>query len=158
VPAFALAQEAIFHTARRQGLASAGEEPGDAELEARWRRHRPLVEFLAAQAEGCSWICEQDGQLVGYAEVARFGGIEELTGLMVSPSHHGRGVGRRLLDALVERADQAGLWTLQAGIFPENKASLRLHHGCGFRTVGLRERIGQLDGEWRDVVLMERRS
>ena len=66
--------------------------------------------------------------------------------------------GAALLDELIARSEAAGIWTLQAGIFPENKASLRLHLGCGFRLVGVRERIGELDGVWRDVLLLERRS
>ena len=70
----------------------------------------------------------------------------------------GRGVGTALLRSLVAGAEAAGIWTLQAGIFPENVASLRLHAACGFRVVGMRERIGLLDGAWRDVVLLERRS
>ena len=55
-------------------------------------------------------------------------------------------------------SEAAGIWTIEAGVFPENTASLRLHHGCGFRTVGLRERIGRMNGVWRDVLLLERRS
>ncbi len=70
----------------------------------------------------------------------------------------GRGVGHALLSTLVARAETAGVWTVQAGVFPENLASMKLHVACGFRVVGVRERIGQLDGAWRDVVLLERRS
>jgi L-amino acid N-acyltransferase YncA len=70
----------------------------------------------------------------------------------------GRGVGRALLDALVASAERAGIWTVQTGIFPENRASVRLHQACGFRVVGVRERIGRLHGRWRDVLLLERRS
>ena len=70
----------------------------------------------------------------------------------------GQGVGRALLERLVAGADAAGIWTIQAGIFPENQASLALHRRCGFRTVGVRERLGKLGGRWRDVVLLERRS
>ena len=70
----------------------------------------------------------------------------------------GDGLGRALLDELVERSEQAGYWTLSAGVFPENEASLRLHKACGFREVGVRERLGELGGVWRDVVLLERRS
>jgi len=66
--------------------------------------------------------------------------------------------GRALLAALVAGAEAGGIWTVQAGIFPENAASLALHRRCGFRTVGVRERLGRLDGRWRDVVLLERRS
>jgi arsenite methyltransferase len=63
-----------------------------------------------------------------------------------------------LLEALIARAEDAGIWTIQAGIFPENTASLALHEKCGFRVVGVRERIGQMHDKWRDVVLLERRS
>ena len=69
-----------------------------------------------------------------------------------------RGVGRALLGHLVAEADRAGIWTLQAGIFPQNGASLALHLNCGFRLVGVRERIGRVGGTWRDVALLERRS
>ena len=65
---------------------------------------------------------------------------------------------KALLGELVERAEQDGIWTVQAGIFPENEASIALHRGCGFRVVGVRARIGRRNGEWKDVVLMERRS
>jgi L-amino acid N-acyltransferase YncA len=70
----------------------------------------------------------------------------------------GRGIGRALLEHVIERSEAAGIWTLQAGIFPENKPSLRLHLGCGFRLVGVRERLGEAGGIWRDVLLLERRS
>jgi phosphinothricin acetyltransferase len=76
----------------------------------------------------------------------------------VAAGARGRGVGRALLAALVRSAEEIGTWTLQAGIFPENTASLALHRRCGFRTVGVRERLGKLNGRWRDVVLLERRS
>ncbi|MFN8079713.1 MAG: N-acetyltransferase family protein [Kineosporiaceae bacterium] len=81
----------------------------------------------------------------------------------VDPDVHGRGVGRRLLAALIASTEEGGIWTIQSGIFPENLASLALHHALGFRTVGTRERLGRmsfgpLTGQWRDVVLLERRS
>jgi L-amino acid N-acyltransferase YncA len=76
----------------------------------------------------------------------------------VHPATRGWGVGRALLDALIVSTEQAGIWTIQSGIFPENQASVRLHTSAGFRVVGTRERIGQHHGLWRDVVLIERRS
>ena len=76
----------------------------------------------------------------------------------VHPEHGGRGVGRTLLHALIASTEAAGIWTVQSGIFPENTASLTLHHRCGFRTIGTRERIGRHHGIWRDVILVERRS
>jgi len=75
----------------------------------------------------------------------------------VAPAHQGRGVGRRLLDHLVGAAPSAGVWTIQTGIFPENRASLELHTAAGFRLVGRRERLGQLRGVWRDVLMLELR-
>jgi L-amino acid N-acyltransferase YncA len=104
-----------------------------------------------------------DGEIVGWAALSRvsdrqcYRGVAE-DSVYVRDGHHGQGVGRALLSALVSRAEAAGVWTIQAGVFPENLASLKLHVACGFRVVGVRERIGQLDGAWRDVVLLERRS
>jgi phosphinothricin acetyltransferase len=76
----------------------------------------------------------------------------------VAPAAQGRRVGRALLTALISSTEAAGVWTIQTGIFPENTASLALHHGCGFRTVGTRERMGRHHGRWRDVMMLERRS
>ncbi len=86
-----------------------------------------------------------------------YGGVAEVS-IYVDPAATGRGVGSALLARLVADAEAAGLWTLQAGVFPENTASLSLHRRHGFRVVGTRERLGQLAGKWRDVVLLERRS
>jgi phosphinothricin acetyltransferase len=103
------------------------------------------------------------GEVLGWAALApvsdrcAYAGVAE-NSVYVAEAARGLGIGRRLLAALVERADQAGIWTVQTGIFPENTASLALHRDCGFRVVGVRERIGQLHGRWRDVVFLERRS
>ncbi|MER6976985.1 GNAT family N-acetyltransferase [Streptomyces carpinensis] len=76
----------------------------------------------------------------------------------VHPDSRGRGVGSALLRALIESTEAVGVWTIQSGIFPENASSLALHQKEGFRVIGTRERIGQHQGTWRDVVLVERRS
>jgi L-amino acid N-acyltransferase YncA/protein-tyrosine-phosphatase len=77
----------------------------------------------------------------------------------VDPAFHGRGIGRRLVESFIESTEAAGVWTIQSGVFPENRASLALHERLGFRVVGTRERLGRsADGRWRDVVLLERRS
>jgi L-amino acid N-acyltransferase YncA len=76
----------------------------------------------------------------------------------VAGSAQGRGVGRALLSALIAASETDGLWTLQAGILPENAASVAIHERCGFRVVGRRERLGKMDGVWRDVLLLERRA
>ena len=86
-----------------------------------------------------------------------YGGVGEVS-VYVAERARGRGLGRTLLDRLVVDSEAARLWTLQAGIFPENEASIRIHELCGFRMVGVRERVGKLAGRWRDTVLMERRS
>ena len=86
-----------------------------------------------------------------------YSGVAELT-VYVSESARGQGIGRALLEALIEESEQNGIWTLQASIFPENIASVRLHLRCGFREVGRRERIATLNGVWRDTLLFERRS
>ena len=78
--------------------------------------------------------------------------------IYIADSARGRGVGKRLLGALVDASEHHGIWTLQAGIFPENEASIHLHQQAGFRIIGRRERLGCMNGQWRDIVLMERRS
>jgi phosphinothricin acetyltransferase len=108
-------------------------------------------------------VAELDGEVVGWvalspvSERCCYSGVVE-DSVYVAESARGRGVAAALLQALVERTEAAGIWTIQTGIFPENETSVRLHERCGFRVVGVRERLGQLDGKWRDVVLMERRS
>lgn len=118
----------------------------------------------ARAEEPCLVARDPSGQVLGWAAISHvssrpvYRGVGEI-GIYVDPSHSGRGVGRALLQALIERSEQAGFWTLQAGIFPENEASVALHRRCGFRLVGVRERVGRApDGRWRDVALYERRS
>ncbi len=84
-------------------------------------------------------------------------GVAEVS-VYIATAARRRGVGKSLLQALVQESEANGIWTLQAGIFPENAASLALHKSCGFREVGIRRRIGKLGDVWRDVVLLERRS
>ncbi len=116
---------------------------------------------LAARAVGADGGA--DGELLGWAALLPvsdrccYAGVAEES-IYVAEAARGEGVGRRLLQALVERSEELGIWTLQAGIFPDNEASIALHQSCGFRVVGVRERLGQLDGAWKDVALMERRS
>jgi L-amino acid N-acyltransferase YncA len=120
-------------------------------------------EWGAAHLDDHRLVASAGNAIVGWAALAPvsercvYAGVAE-DSVYVTRSAWGNGIGRALLNDLVSGAEAAGIWTIQAGIFPENRASLRLHHGCGFRTVGLRERIGQLHGVWRDVLLLERRS
>ncbi|HEY9383359.1 MAG TPA: GNAT family N-acetyltransferase [Gemmatimonadales bacterium] len=117
----------------------------------------------AAHLQDCRLIGLSDEAALGWAALSPvssrcvYAGVAEVS-VYVSAQARGRGVGRALLAALVEASERSGLWTLQAGIFPENIGSVRLHTSCGFRVIGRRERIGQLKGEWRDTLLLERRS
>ena len=108
-------------------------------------------------------VARREDQVIGWAALSPvssrsvYVGVAEVS-VYVGRSARGSGVGFALLNRLVEESEQNGIWTLQAGILPENQASLALHRRCGFRVVGRREKIGKLHGSWRDVVLMERRS
>jgi len=108
------------------------------------------------------WVAETDGQVVGWATAKpastrpAYAGVAE-TSVYVGNGFRGRGVGKALIHRQVTAADAAGLWTLQTSIFPENRASIALHQSAGFRTLGLRERIGRHHGAWRDTVFLERR-
>jgi L-amino acid N-acyltransferase YncA len=108
-------------------------------------------------------VAEEEGEVVGwtaltpYSARACYAGVAEES-VYVANRARGRGVGRALLRGLIDESERSGIWTLLAGVFPENRASVTLHLGCGFRAVGMYERIGRLNGNWRDVLLLERRS
>lgn len=111
----------------------------------------------------CRLVARRVGQVIGWAALSPvssrkvYAGVTEVS-IYVAAEAQGQGIGKRLLNALVEASERAGIWTLQAGIFAKNTASITLHTACGFRVVGTRERLGCRDGVWHDVVLMERRS
>ena len=119
-------------------------------------------EWDASHLPDHRFVAELDGQVVGwiavvpYSRRAVYRGVGEES-VYVAERARGSGVGRALLETMIESARNGGLWTLQAGVFTDNGASLALHRALGFREVGIRERIGQLDGVWRDVVLLELR-
>lgn len=108
-------------------------------------------------------VAREGGTVLGWAALSPvsdrcvYGGVAEVS-VYVGGSHRGRGVGRRLLEALIRESEKNGIWTLQAGVFPENEASVAIHLRAGFREVGRRERLGKMNGRWRDVLLLERRS
>ena len=138
-----------------EGIAS-----GDATFETEapsWER------WDAAHLPHCRLVAKSGAAIAGWAALSPvsarrvYAGVAE-TSVYVSADFRGRGVGRALLGALVLCSEQHGIWTLQAGIFPENVASLTLHRQCGFREVGRRERLGKMNERWRDVILLERRS
>ena len=97
------------------------------------------------------------GALSPVSNRCAYAGVAEVS-VYVAPAMAGRGVGTLLLAALVSESEQAGIWTLEARMFPENRASVAIHSRSGFRVVGQRQRLGKLNGRWRDVLLMERRS
>jgi len=120
-------------------------------------------EWDASHLVGHRLVAVGAGAVVGWAALAPasaracYAGVAE-NSVYVARGWQGRGVGRALLEELVARAEAAGLWTVQTSIFPENPGSLALHLRCGFRVVGVRERIATLDGVWRDTLLLERRA
>jgi phosphinothricin acetyltransferase len=123
--------------------------------------------FDTAKLPGHRFVAVDDtGTVLGWVAVspvsarAVYAGVVEHS-VYVDPAAHGRGVGRALLDALIASTEAAGIWTIQSGVFPENTASLAMHRAAGFRTVGIRERVGRHTAQgnrWRDVVFLERRS
>jgi len=108
-------------------------------------------------------VAIEGGTVIGWAALTPvssrcvYAGVAEVS-VYIAPDFRGRKAGEGLLRALIDSSEQHGLWTLQAGIFPENKASVRIHEKCGFRILGYREKIGQQHGVWRDTVILERRS
>jgi L-amino acid N-acyltransferase YncA len=123
----------------------------------------PWEAWDAAHLERHRLVADRDGTVLGRTALTAvsdrccYAGVADVS-VYVAPESQGRGVGRALLEGLVADSEAGGIWTLQAGIFPENLASVALHQRCGFRVVGRRERLGQLRGEWRDVLLLERRA
>ncbi|MBV1774716.1 GNAT family N-acetyltransferase [Burkholderiaceae bacterium DAT-1] len=119
--------------------------------------------FDANHLKVCRFVAEDESGVLGWATLGAissrpvYRGVAEVS-VYVAESARGRGVGRTLMAALVPASEAAGFWTLQAGILSENSASRSLHRQFGFREVGVREKMGQLAGVWRNVVLMERRS
>jgi L-amino acid N-acyltransferase YncA len=111
----------------------------------------------------CRVVAKIEGEVAGWAALSPvsprpvYSGVAEVS-VYVAEAARGRGVGIKLISRLIANSEAEGIWTLQAGIFPENVASIQLHTKAGFRIVGTRERLGRMNGRWRDVVLMERRS
>ncbi len=142
----------------------AAHEEGIATGDATFEREAPSRdEWDEAHLEACRIVAVAGGAVVGWAALSPvsdrcvYAGVAEAS-VYVSTEARGRGIGTLLLRELCAQSEQHGLWTLQAGIFPENRISLSLVERCGFRVVGRRERLGRMHGRWRDVLLLERRS
>ena len=146
--------ERVYREGIRTKLATLNTEADVPDGAAWFRGKLPNLVFKAT---------DDDNLFLGWAALSAvsarrvYRGVAEVS-VYVAEAARGRGVGSALLAHLIQASEQAGIWTLQAGIFPENKTSILLHQRHGFRIVGIRERIAQLDGAWRDVALMERRS
>ncbi len=117
----------------------------------------------SAHRKDCRLIATVNGKIVGWAALSDvsdrcvYSGVAEVS-IYVDKEHWGKGIGDKLLKSLIKESESAGIWTLQAGIFPENESSIKLHQKNGFRIIGIKEKIGKMDNKWRDVVLFERRS
>ncbi|MCI1265040.1 MAG: GNAT family N-acetyltransferase [Saprospiraceae bacterium] len=113
--------------------------------------------------KSCRIVAEIDNEIVGWAALTAvsgrcvYAGVAEVS-VYISNNYRGQKIGTKLLDKLIAESENEKLWTLQAGIFPENIASLKIHEDLGFRKIGHREKIGKMNGIWRDTVLLERRS
>lgn len=111
----------------------------------------------------CRIAAFEGDQMAGWAALSPvssrcvYAGVAEVS-IYIAKNFRGKGIGKYLLSKLIDASEAAGLWTLQSGIFAENKASIKLHELCGFRIVGYREKIGNKDGIWKDNIIMERRS
>jgi phosphinothricin acetyltransferase len=111
----------------------------------------------------CRLVARTGDEIVGWAALSPvssrhvYRGVCEVS-VYVAEGARGKGIGRLLLQAVIEASEKDGRWTLQASVFPENASTIALHSGCGFRVLGRRERVAQLDGVWRDTLILERRS
>ncbi len=119
--------------------------------------------FDAGRSAAHRWVAADGDRVLGWVAVTPvsprpvYAGVVEHS-VYVDAAARGRGVGRALLDRLIASTEAAGIWTIQSGVFPENRASIALHERTGFRIIGTRERVGRHHGRWRDVLLLERRS
>lgn len=120
-------------------------------------------EWDAAHVAKPRLVAIENNEILGWAAITPvsgrcvYAGVGEVS-VYVGTNARGKGLGKQLLLALIEGSEKENFWTLQAGVFPENLASLAIHEACGFRIIGTREKIGKMNGVWRDTVLLERRS
>lgn len=123
----------------------------------------PWDEWNSGHFSHTRFVAKDQNEVIGWAALRPvssrpvYSGVAEVS-VYVAERHRGKGVGKMLLGKLIFDSERSEIWTLQAGIFPENESSLKLHADLGFRIIGRRERIGKMNGMWRDTVLLERRS
>jgi len=120
-------------------------------------------EWNKEHLKSCRIVAEREGQIAGWAALSPvsgrcvYAGVAEVS-VYISNNFRGQKIGTKLLGKLISESENDGIWTLQSGIFSENMASLQIHYNLGFRLVGYREKIGRMNGTWRDTILLERRS
>jgi phosphinothricin acetyltransferase len=120
-------------------------------------------EWDAAHVKNSRLVATENNEVLGWAALTAvsgrcvYAGVGEVS-VYVAAAARGKGIGKKLLQALITESEKNNFWTLQAGIFPENAGSVKIHEDGGFRIIGKRERIGQMNGLWRDTLLLERRS
>ncbi|MCC9136707.1 GNAT family N-acetyltransferase [Pontibacter silvestris] len=113
-------------------------------------KHSRLIAMVGRKIAGWAALTPVSGRCI-------FSGVAEVS-VYIHPAYQGKGLGKQLLYKLIDVSEAEGIWTLQAGILKENVASLKLHESCGFKLLGVRERLGKLNGHWRDICLLEKRS
>lgn len=121
------------------------------------------ADWDAKHRPDCRLVARADGVVIGWTALSPVSARQVYAGVVeesvyIAASAQGQGVGKALLNAVINESENVGIWTIQTSIFPENVGSLALHKSCGFREVGYRERIGQMNGVWRSTVFLERRS
>jgi L-amino acid N-acyltransferase YncA len=140
-------------------------ELGIATKKATFETHTPVTfeKWISTAVKDASIVAVEGNRILGWCKLLKisdrcvYAGVGEVS-IYVHPSAQGQGVGSILLQEFIKQSERLGFWTLQSGIFPENQASIMLHKKHGFRELGRRERVGKLDGVWKDVLLFERRS
>jgi len=139
-------------------------EEGIATKNATFQTEAPLwTDWNKAHRQDCRLVASIDGKIVGWAALSPvsarpvYAGVAEVS-IYIDAASRGKKIGDQLMNMLIQESESNGIWTLQSGVFPENEASIRLHLKHGFKVLGVKDRIGKMDNNWRSVALLERRS